>query len=159
VPGSWTPCLLTCLAALLLLRAPDAYASVSYPAALDEKLALSAEPPCTLCHESATGGMGTATTPFARSLRELGLRGRGDESSLYDALDASVAAGLDSDEDGLEDVEELMSGSSPNLAGEEPSNPPAAGCTVAPPDANSTPWGWIAAALAAVMRRRVTSPP
>lgn len=40
-------------------------------------------------------------------MKTLGLKGRGDQTSLLEALEAAEAEALDSDEDGTPDIEEL----------------------------------------------------
>ena len=103
---------------LLLLLAFPAWASDTYPAAIQAKLSLAAPPPesCALCHNNGITGFGTVNTPFGRSMRTRGLVSQ-EVVSLNAALDALAAANVDSDRDGVTDVAELMAGTNPNING------------------------------------------
>jgi hypothetical protein len=98
-----------------LASAPTvALATPEFPGTIRSHFGLDYQPPCTLCHRSAQGG-GPVVTPFGASLLARGLRA-GDDSSLASALDRLVSDGVDSDGDGVEDVDELLAGSDPNSA-------------------------------------------
>src|SRR5438128_7324004 len=131
--------------AVVLLAAQEARASPGYPTAIVEHLAIFYSPPCSLCHVEGKTGPGTAETPFARSARAHGLEG-GDVRLVGIALDALMRDGTDSDRDGVSDIQELLAGTDPNLAGTqsiEVRADPASGC-------NSTggACGWLALLLA-----------
>jgi hypothetical protein len=89
----------------MLWWALSALASPLYPATLQAELELSCPPPCTVCHETAVGGTGTATRPFAVTLQELGLTG----ASATDTLQSALAQLEGSDE-----VQALQAGLDPN---------------------------------------------
>jgi hypothetical protein len=99
-----------------LLSASVASATASYPATIRDELGLAAPPECTLCHDSLRGGIGTARSPFAESMKRAGLLGRGNEGTLFRALAQLTHDEVDSDQDGTPDVVELESGRSPNVA-------------------------------------------
>jgi len=71
------------------------------------------QPPCAVCHERGSTGSGTAQTPFAISAKARGLQA-GDNASLTSALDAMRRDGVDSDNDGIPDVQELEDNTDPN---------------------------------------------
>jgi hypothetical protein len=105
-----------------------ANASPQYPNELRSALELTYVPSCTLCHGSAsTSSAGPVDTPFGKSMVARGLRGAvtsfdgGTESdagtvepSLRAALDAMRKDGVDSDGDGMEDLDELSWHGDPN---------------------------------------------
>lgn len=103
-------------ALLMVLIAVPAWASDTYPAAIQNKYSLAAPPPesCSLCHTNGITGVGTVNTPFGRSMRMRGLVSQ-EVASLNAALDALAAASVDSDGDGVTDVAELMAGTNPNV--------------------------------------------
>jgi hypothetical protein len=98
------------------LLASTAFASADYPGEIQTKYGLGSLPPqlCTLCHPGATG-TGTAISPFARALMMRGLTS-GNAMSLSMALDQMEADMVDSDNDGVIDVQELRNGTDPNRA-------------------------------------------
>jgi len=100
---------------LLLLAAP-AWASDTFPAAIQNKYGLGMQPPelCALCHTNGITGLGTVNTPFGKAVRMHGAVA-GDTAALNAALDAMAADATDSDADGVTDVAELMAGTSPNV--------------------------------------------
>lgn len=102
--------------AAALVLGSTALASPQYPTDIQTKYMLSAPPPqsCTLCHPGSTG-TGTATAPLARALQARGLTG-GDTTALNMALDTLETDMVDSDSDGVIDVQELRMGSNPNVA-------------------------------------------
>jgi hypothetical protein len=100
---------------LALLAAGQVRASSTFPDGIRTQLGLSYTPACTLCHVG-TPGIGTATTPFATSMRARGLVA-GSLSSLDTALAALEAEHTDSDHDGVPDIEELKAGTDPNVPG------------------------------------------
>jgi hypothetical protein len=115
--------LLALTAAFGLARA--AQASPSYPEEIEAALGMSCPPPCTICHDTQAGGVGTARTKFAAAMIDKGLT-KQDPARIRPALDALEAAGaspdagpggVDSDGDGVGDVEELRQDRDPNGPG------------------------------------------
>lgn len=104
-----------------------AHGSSIYPPEVRAHLSLSYTPACTLCHETPSGGFGTVTTPFGKSMMARGLEAQ-NLSSLDTALDALAAEHTDSDHDGVGDIDELKAGSDPNVGGGGSVTPPSYGC-------------------------------
>ena len=100
---------------LLALLAAPAWASAQFPATIKAKYSLAAEPPCAICHTNGITGIGTVNTLFGTAMRTHGLVA-GSDASLNSALDAMAAANIDSDGDGVTDVDELKAGTDPNVA-------------------------------------------
>lgn len=71
------------------------------------------EPPCSVCHLRGSTGPGTAQTPFALSMKAQGLVA-GNNSSLLTALDALNRDKVDSDADGIPDIQEIEDDTDPN---------------------------------------------
>jgi len=99
----------------LLLASAPVWASAQFPTTIKTKYSLAAEPPCAICHTNGITGIGTVNTPFGTAMRMHGLVA-GSDASLNTALDAMAAAGVDSDGDGVTDVDELKAGTDPNVA-------------------------------------------
>ena len=93
------------VAAACLLNAPSASASASYPDQLNNEYQRG-DLSCTTCHVGAPG-VGTATSPYALTLRGYGLVGGGNTAALQTALDEVRANADDSDKGGVDDVTEL----------------------------------------------------
>ncbi|PZR07528.1 MAG: hypothetical protein DI536_27020 [Archangium gephyra] len=72
-----------------------------------------AAPACALCHAGGVTGRGTVTTPFGAAMRQRGLLAN-DDASFDTAW--SAMTGVDSDLDGVADVQELAAGTDPNGA-------------------------------------------
>jgi len=100
------------LAALTLLWPLQAHASPSYPAVLDDALGLGCSPRCDLCHVSKPG-FATANTPLGRTLRKAKLRCC-DDDGLVSVLEQLETTAIDSDGDGIGDIEELKMRDDPN---------------------------------------------
>ena len=127
--------------AVVLLAAQAARASAGYPTAIGEHLPIVYSPPCSLCHVEGKTGPGTAETPFARSARAHGLEG-GNVDLVGIALDGPMRDGTDSDRDGVSDIQELLAGTDPNVAGAqsiEVRADPTSGCSSA-----GDAFGWLA---------------
>ena len=103
------------LAAAAFLVSGVAAASQGYPDAMKTDLVLTKAPGCDLCHAAAADPVGGVDTPFGKSIVAKGLVAS-DDASLKKALDAMRAAGVDSDGDGAEDLDELSWGGDPNHA-------------------------------------------
>lgn len=101
---------LTALAALV--TPPLALATPNFPDVVKREVGLAEAPACTLCHDG-TPMVGTATTPFATSLRDRGLVFY-DEAKLTEAIAQLRTEAVDSDGDGQGDLDELLAGGDPN---------------------------------------------
>lgn len=99
----------------ILLLAGLAQATPNFPDAVATWAESSCSPSCALCHVGAPGN-GTANTDLALALKDRGLVPR-DETKLFDALDQLEVDGVDSDDDGVTDAEELLAGDNPNPGG------------------------------------------
>lgn len=113
--------------AIAVLAGGMAHASSIYPPEVRSHLSLSYTPACTLCHTSESGGFGTVTTPFGKSMMSRGLVAQ-NIASLDTALDALAAEHTDSDHDGVPDIDELKAQTDPNVAGGGSVAPPSYGC-------------------------------
>lgn len=145
----------------VFLAPARARASASFPPAIQSHLgAPTPIPACTVCHDTASGGSGTANKAFASTMKKNGLVA-GDVASVNKALDAVATAKTDSDSDGTDDIDELK-------AGRDPSSPDCPdggtqcasvskiiyGCSSAGSDASaSTGAALLALATVASMRR------
>ena len=93
--------------------AAPARASRDFPRAIEADLGAVHAPPCSICHLNGVTGMGTVVTPFGEAMRERGLIG-GDVTSLKVALDAMAYDQVDSNGNGILDVDEIRQGTDPN---------------------------------------------
>jgi len=89
-----------------------AHAKDEFPGQIQRNLSLTYEPPCSVCHSKGNVGSATPITPFALSLRSRGLSG--DNNSVSTSLTKLKADNVDSDGDGVTDIDELTAGSDPN---------------------------------------------
>jgi hypothetical protein len=123
--------------ALVVLSAGTAAATPTFPNAVQRDLSLTYSPPCSLCHVGGNTSASAVQTPFAKSMKARGLLAY-DEATLQAALDQMTRDRVDSDHDGVSDVDELRGGTDPNLgSGEEPVT---YGCTAS--GARSGPGGF-----------------
>ena len=97
----------------LLARVPAAHASPTFPGEVQSALGMPCAPPCTICHATNLGGIGTAVQPFGQAVHAHGAHA-GDTAGLRRALDLLEAEGLDNNHDGVGDVAELREGRDPN---------------------------------------------
>jgi hypothetical protein len=115
------------LGAAFLSTSGLALASPTYPAAIATDLGLSKAPACTICHDTASGGTGTANKAFAKAMMAAGLTGGSNTDALKAALQKLEADGTDSNGDGVPDIQELKQGKDPNqVAGQGGGPSPAA---------------------------------
>jgi len=108
---------LVAVAALALPAA--AHASTIFPSEVQSHLGLKSVPACTLCHQTLSGGFGTATQPFGATARNNGAVAL-STSSLDSALDKMKASGVDSDGDCVGDIAELIAGTDPDNGSDNP---------------------------------------
>ena len=103
-----------------------------FPPNMSSHLSLGYDPPCRVCHIQGTTGSGSVETPFGVSMHAHGLTS--DRSTLNPALDALAAANVDSDGDGVPDIDELVADTDPNTPVDVPlsSSDPSYGCATAP---------------------------
>lgn len=146
---------------VLLALLPVATASSIYPDTLASELAMPCAPTCLVCHETISGGSGTVTQPFGMAMQDRGLEGGSATDLVVSALAAMEADGVDSDSDGVIDVDELAVGDDPNGGAAFCSGDllvPAYGClTTVPVGPGQGRWAWIgglAAGLVWTRRRR-----
>ncbi|MBI5535203.1 MAG: hypothetical protein HY898_20925 [Deltaproteobacteria bacterium] len=132
-----------------------ALASPIFPGGINAHLQLSYTPKCGICHAGGMTGYGTVKMPFGIAMRERGLVPE-NLASLDTALDRMAADKVDSNDNGLPDVEELKMNEDPNAGAAGVVDPPQYGCKVA-----STRGGqgvgrgmWLAVGLALLARRR-----
>jgi len=97
----------------LLLALPHiARAEPAYPSDIQSHLGLGYTPPCTVCHATNSGGLGTISTPFGKALQAHGLTT--NSATLDPALDALASTNNDSDGNSVPDIQQLKNGNDPN---------------------------------------------
>lgn len=113
------------LSVVALLLPLAAAATPNFPPYMRDSLQLSTSPDCQICHRG-TPKLETVTRPFGVALRERGLQPY-STFSLDTALAAMRQDAVDSDGDGVLDVDELTDETNPN--GDAPGPPtPTFGC-------------------------------
>lgn len=109
--------------ALTLCASATASASPSYPAVVQDFFAIAEAddaPTCKLCHATDDGGPGRLNNFVGMYVRyDLGVEGGVSDDDLKNAL-FRWGRRHDADEDGVTDLEELKSGTNPNVLGEDP---------------------------------------
>jgi hypothetical protein len=147
------------LALCSLLWSSLAQAKPEFPNEVRSVLGLSYDVPCSVCHIEGNTGGSTAITPFALSLRARGLTDT--TQSLSSALNQLETDAVDSDGDGVSDVDELKAGTDPNSSTNTSivnDQEPGYGCGGSAPHGRSGPAVASASALAlawfALRRRR-----
>ena len=139
---------------LLLLRPASAY--TLFPGWIYEHLDLAQEegvnaPPCTICHLNNQGEKGTVVKPFGIWMYDHGLRGDATKEELGDLLDENEQKAVDSDGDGVGDIDEIRDGEDPSVAGAT-LEPPQYGCLSTTP--RTTPAALLALVALGLVRRR-----
>jgi len=159
--------LATVCCALTLVASPAA-ASPTYPGVIQDALGSPCAPPCTVCHRTNQGGLGTiAPDSFGAAMVEFGGLRAADEGALRCALqlldpgcasrpecaaDTLDCASVDTDADGHADVAELRDSTDPNSSGNAALCGPRYGCgaTVAGTSRTGDSYLLLVAAAAAV---------
>ncbi len=147
------------------LAASSASATPNFPGAVQRTLAASSAPDCSVCHVGGRVGRGTVNTPFGSGMRARGLV-LYDEGSLVRAITAMEADRVDSDGDGVIDVDAIRMGKTPNpTEAELPDETiPTYGCIgsvapAAPRSESALALGLLAVGLLAVRRGRAGGSP
>jgi uncharacterized protein (TIGR03382 family) len=96
----------------LVLGSRAAHAAPNFPRNIQSELKLDYAPPCSICHVNGQTGEGTPIELFAWSMRARGLTG--SRNSLVPALMADETDNVDSDGDGITDIDELRNGTDVN---------------------------------------------
>jgi Bacterial TSP3 repeat len=134
-----------------------AQAKSEFPSEIKNSYGLAYDVPCAVCHIKGNVASATPITPFALSLRARGMTG--DNKSLSSALSKLESDAVDSDGDGVTDVDELKAGTDPNSSANaniEDTQEPGYGCGGTAPHGRTAPGmaGALALAWFVVRRRR-----
>jgi hypothetical protein len=135
-----------CTVATLAFIAMDstvARATPNFPPAIQSYLPTPSAPACEICHVGPQQ-LGTVRTAFGTAMRARGLVAF-DETSLRAALDKMAADKVDSDGDGVTDIDALKAGTDPNGGGAATVGPEY-GCNAA-----STNGEWAIAVVSALV--------
>lgn len=155
---------------VICLAASPAYATPEFPAVVKAELELDFTPACNMCHVGKPGP-GTVTSAFGTAMRERGLVPF-DEETLEAALAKVGEDAVDSDANGVTDIDQIKAGLNPNDATkplkktttstttstEEPDDGPRTGCGahVAPrPHGRDVAFPAVALALGMALVARV----
>ncbi len=98
---------------VVLLSPPRGRALEDYADAIAATLDLPDKPSCLYCHARNVRGL-AVDTPFNNALKDRGFSRRLGIPSLRSALDALEEDRVDSDSDGVIDIDELSAGANPN---------------------------------------------
>ncbi len=99
-----------------------AAASPEYPEVVQSELSMTCPPPCTICHATNNGGLGTVLLedggkPFGDAMINVGDLEADDVDLLKQALATLEADDHDSDGDGVSDIAALRADIDPNVGG------------------------------------------
>jgi MYXO-CTERM domain-containing protein len=127
-----TPIFIARVLAVLVLSTGAARATPTFPTVIQQTLGAVSAPACNVCHKGGVTQIGTVTTSFGVAMRDRGLVAY-DESSLKTALAKMETDKVDSNGNGVTDIEELKQGKDPNAGAAGTSSTPdiAYGCAVA----------------------------
>lgn len=146
------------LALALGLASAPAAASPAYSTLLAQRLGITTEPGCGVCHAADPSVDHVTLAPFGQALRT---RGFTDSSNLVTAFDQMATEKIDSDGDQAIDTDELSWGGDPNspngLQGEPAPELRQGFCDIGPAPGAATPAGMataVALGLAVLARRR-----
>lgn len=147
------------VAALCMLTfSKEAAASPQFPDTIAQTLSIaSGPPPCTICHNTLSGGLGTVTKPFGQYMQSRGLVA-GNVDALQTALQAMIAERHDTDGDGVTDEDALKAGKDPNPASNSSVPDVGYGCGRVASHAPATGAVWVLAGAVALLARRRRRP-
>jgi hypothetical protein len=138
-----------------------AQAKDEFPSQIQADVPLTYEVPCSVCHIKGNTGAATPITPFALSLRARGLTG--ENNTLKAALTLADTDAVDSDGDGVSDIQELKNGTDPNSSANSSivdDQEPGYGCGGTAPKGRAAPGlGSAVAAVWLFLRRRRSHTP